>query len=27
VLGVSHATVESDWAMAQAWLRLELAEE
>lgn len=26
VLGVSHATVESDWAMAQAWLRLELAE-
>jgi len=26
VLGVSHATVESDWTMAQAWLRAELAE-
>lgn len=24
-LGVSHTTVESDWAMAQAWLRAELA--
>lgn len=23
-LGVSHTTVESDWAMAQAWLRTEL---
>lgn len=26
ILGVSHATVESDWSMAQAWLRNELAE-
>lgn len=26
VLGVSHATVELDWTMAQAWLRNELAE-
>ena len=25
VLGVSHTTVENDWAMAQAWLRVELA--
>jgi DNA-directed RNA polymerase specialized sigma24 family protein len=24
-LGVSHATVESDWAFAKAWLRKELA--
>jgi RNA polymerase sigma factor (TIGR02999 family) len=25
VLGVSHATVESDWSIARAWLRRELA--
>lgn len=25
VLGVSHTTVENDWAMAQAWLRVELS--
>ncbi len=25
VLGVSHATVERDWAVARAWLRLELS--
>ena len=25
VLGVSHGTVESDWAMAKAWLRNELS--
>jgi len=24
VLGVSHGTIESDWAMAKAWLRSEL---
>ena len=24
-LGVSHGTVESDWAMAKAWLRSELS--
>ncbi|MEO0663615.1 MAG: ECF-type sigma factor, partial [Planctomycetota bacterium] len=24
-LGVGHSTVESDWAMARAWLRTELA--
>jgi RNA polymerase sigma factor (TIGR02999 family) len=24
VLGISHTTVEGDWAMAQAWLRREL---
>ena len=24
-LGVGHATVETDWAMAQAWLRAELS--
>lgn len=26
VLGLSHGTVESDWAMAKAWLRRELRE-
>lgn len=26
ILGVSHATVESDWSMAQTWLRNQLAE-
>ena len=25
VLGVSHATVERDWAVARAWLRSELS--
>jgi RNA polymerase sigma factor (TIGR02999 family) len=24
VLGISHATVEREWSMARAWLRLEL---